>query len=109
MEAESQARPGVIDRIKTYAAGVIGTTRARIDTFSADVEARILRVVSMLIWTAVAFVCLSLGLTFAMLTVIFGFNLPPLYALGIPALVFLAVGLLGLGMFMKAKRSRPGR
>jgi hypothetical protein len=40
------------------------------------------------------------------LIIIFGLHLPPLYAFGIPAAVFLLVGLIGVGMFKKAKRSK---
>jgi len=43
---------------------------------------------------------------FGMLTVIFGFHLPPIYAFGIPCLVFLVVGLVSAAMFLKTKRSR---
>ena len=99
-------RPGIIDAIKNAIASALGSTRTRIDTFSAEVEHRVFRLVSMIIWTLVALVCLSLGLLFAMLTVIFGFDLPPRYALGIPALVFLMVGLVAVVMVRHAKRRR---
>ena len=39
----------------------------------------------LLILRLVALVCLSIGFFLAMLTVVFGFDLPPRYALGIPA------------------------
>ena len=98
---------GIIDRVKSYVANMIGTTRTRVDAFSADVEHRVLRLVSMIIWTLVAFFCLSLGLLFAVLTIMFGFDLPPKYVFGIPAIIFLATGLLGLVMFKRKKASRP--
>jgi hypothetical protein len=82
---------GIIATIKNYLADALGATRTRVDHFTADVEHRMFRLLAMLMWSAVAFVCLSLGLTLAMLTVEFGFDLPPKYALGIPALLFLAV------------------
>lgn len=100
-------RGGLFDRVKTFVADTIGATRTRVDNFSAEVEHRMFRMLAMVIWTAVAFACLSLGLTFAMLTVIFGFNLPPKYAFGVPAIVFLAVGLFAVLMFQRKKRSRP--
>jgi hypothetical protein len=45
----------------------------------------------------------------ACLTVIFGFHLPPKYAFGVPALSFLLLSLISLGMFQKTKRSRRKR
>jgi len=98
---------GIVDRIKGYVAKAIGTTRTRVDAFSADVEHRVLRLVGMIIWTLVAFICLSLGLLFAVLTIMFGFDLPPKYVFGIPAIIFLATGLLGLVMFKRKKSSKP--
>jgi len=98
---------GIFDRIKGYVAKVIGTTRTRVDAFSADVEHRVLRLATMLIWALVAFTCLSFGLLFAVLTIMFGFDLPPKYVFGIPAILFLAVGLLGIVMFKHKKRSKP--
>jgi hypothetical protein len=41
-----------------------------------------------------------------MLTIIFGFDLPPRYAFGIPALVLLAVGAFGVIMFRFKKASK---
>ena len=98
---------GIIDRIKGYVAKTIGTTRTRVDAFSADVEHRALRLVAMIMWTLVAFACLSLGLLFAVLTIMFGFDLPPKYVFGIPAILFLAVGFVGVLMFKQKKRSKP--
>ena len=107
---DSQISPpggGIVDRIKGYVAKAIGTTRTRVDAFSADVEHRVLRLVGMIIWTLVAFICLSLGLLFAVLTIMFGFDLPPKYVFGIPAIIFFATGLLGLVMFKRKKGSKP--
>ena len=98
---------GIFDRIKGYVAAAIGTTRTRVDAFSADVEHRVLRLAAMLLWTLVGFVCLSLGLLFAVLTIMFGFDLPPKYVFGIPAILFLAVGLVAVVMFKRKKASRP--
>ncbi len=67
------------------------------------------RLLGMLIWGAIAFTCLSLGLVFAVLTIIFGFHLPPKYAFGIPALVFLGVGVVGAIMFRVKKASKLDR
>ena len=63
----------------------------------------------MLIWGAIAFTCLSIGLVFLVLTIIFGFDLPPKYVLGIPALLFLAVGVVGAIMFRIKKASKFDR
>ncbi len=102
-------RPGFFDTIKSYFAGVIGTTRARVDDFSAEVEHRIFRIVAMVLWSLVAFASLSLGLGFAVLTVIFGFDLPPRYAFGIPAGIFLLMGLVAVVMLRRARSAkRPG-
>lgn len=106
IDATGSPRSGIFSSLKTKLAGAIGASRARVDLFQADVEHRMMRLLAMLIWGAVGFVCLSLGLTFAMLTVIFGFDLPPKYALGIPALVFLGVGVVGAIMFRVKKASK---
>jgi uncharacterized membrane protein YqjE len=95
-----------VSSIKGYVAGLVGTTRARVDLFQADVEYRMFRLVAMIMWSIVAFLCLSIGFTFAMLTIIFGFDLPPRYAFGIPALVLLAVGAFGVIMFRFKKASK---
>lgn len=106
-EEHKPGRAGVFSTIKTYVAELVGTTRARVDHFTADVEHRMFRLLAMLMWSAIAFACLSLGLFFAMATVIFGFHLPPKYALGIPALVFLGVGAFAVLMFRFKKASKP--
>ena len=106
---EPRSRPGIFERLKSQAAEVIGTSRNRIDTFSADVESRIFHFLTMLILRLVAFVCVSMGLFFAMLTVIFGFDLPPRYALGIPAAVFLLIGVTAVIVVRVKKRPRPAR
>jgi len=103
------ARPGLLDRLKAQAANVIGTSRTRIDNFSSEIENRIFHFLAMLLLRLVLFVCLSLGLLFAMLMVIFGFHLSPRYAFGIPAAVFLLVGLVAFVMLKVKKHSAPGR
>ena len=100
-------RTGFVASIKNYVADAVGATRTRVDHFTADVEHRLFRLLAMLMWGAVAFVCLSLGLFLAMLTIVFGFDLPPKYALGIPALVFLGVGAIAAIMFRFKKASKP--
>jgi uncharacterized membrane protein YqjE len=100
-------RLGFVATIKNYLADALGATRTRVDHFTADVEHRLFRLLAMLMWSAIAFVCLSLGLFFAMATIIFGFHLPPKYAFGIPALVFLVVGAIAVLMFRFKKASKP--
>ncbi len=104
-----RARVGIISSIKSRLADAIGESRARVDLFHADVEHRLFRLLAMLLWSLIAFTCLSLGLSLAMLTIIFGFGLPLKYALGIPALVFLAVGVIGAIMFRIKKASKFDR
>jgi uncharacterized membrane protein YqjE len=107
---DAPRRKGVIETIKGFIADVVGATRTRVDDFSAEVQHRAVRLLWMLIWTLVAATSLWLAVCFAMLTVIFGFGLPPKYAFGIPALVFLVVGLTAVWMFRRAKFSkRPAR
>lgn len=101
-----EGRGNIFGSLKNKLADVLGASRTRIDLFQADVEHRLFRMLAMLIWGAVAFACLSLGLLFAVLTIIFGFHLPPKYAFGIPALVFLAVGLVGVIMYRVKKSSK---
>jgi hypothetical protein len=106
-EPRFPGRTGIVATIKNYLADALGATRTRVDHFTADVEHRLFRLLAMLMWSAVALVCLSLGLFLAMLTVVFGFDLPPKYALGIPALVFLGVGAFAVVMFRFKKASKP--
>lgn len=103
---ENTRRKGLIESAKGYAASALGATRARVDDFSAEVEYRTFRILWMTVWAVAGFVSLSLAVSFAMLTVIFGFGLPPRYAFGIPAVVFLVVGMIASLMFLKAKHSR---
>lgn len=97
----------VLDAAKNWAASAIGTSRTRLDVFTSDVEDRIFRFIARIVWTAIAFVSLSFGILLAMLTVVFGFDLPPRYALGIPALAFLVLGL--VAVVMKERKKRPAR
>lgn len=99
-------RRGIIETAKGFVVNVLGATRNRVEDFSADVQYRTLRMLRLVVWMLVGAISLWLALCFAMLTVIFGFNLPPKYAFGIPALVFLGVGLISLLMFNRAKRSK---
>jgi len=101
-----EGRGNIFGSLKNKLAEVLGASRTRIDLFQADVEHRLFRMLAMLIWGAIAFACLSLGLLFAVLTIIFGFHLPPKYAFGIPAVLFLAVGLIGAIMFRVKKASK---
>jgi hypothetical protein len=102
----SPQRRGVIGQIKDYLVNVLGATRDRMETFTAEVEHRVFRLIWMIVWALAGVVCLGLALVFAMLTVIFGLDLPPLYAFGIPMLVFLLVGAVALVMFKKTKSSK---
>lgn len=102
-------RIGIFSALKDRLADALGATRSRVDLFQADVEHRLFRMLAMLIWGAIAFTCLSLGLVFAVLTIIFGFHLPPKYVFGIPALLFIAVGLVGAIMFRVKKASKFDR
>jgi uncharacterized membrane protein YqjE len=106
-ESSDQSRGGILASLKNSLAEALGATRTRVDHFQADVEHRLFRMLAMLLWPLVAFVCLSLGLTFAVLTIIFGFGLPPKYAFGIPALLLLAIGAFAVVMFRLKKRSKP--
>lgn len=107
--SDGQARPGIFERLKSQAANILGTSRTRIDTFSADIEQRIFHFFMMLILRLVALVCLSIGFFLAMLTVVFGFDLPPRYALGIPAAVFLLVGTVAVVMVRVRKVAKTAR
>jgi hypothetical protein len=109
MSIPREERGGVISTVKNKIAEALGSTRSRVDLFQADVEHRLFRLAAMIVWSIVAFVCLSLGVMFAMLTVIFGFDLPPKYALGIPAAVFLSVGAIAVLMFRVKKASKFNR
>ena len=106
---EATSRLGLVAQLKAKLADAIGTTRSRVDLFQADVEHRLFRLLAMLIWGAIAFTCLSIGLVFLVLTIIFGFNLPPKYVFGIPALLFLLVGVVGAIMFRVKKASKFDR
>jgi uncharacterized membrane protein YqjE len=107
--SDGKARPGIFERLKSQAANILGTSRTRIDTFSADIEQRIFHFFMMLILRLVALVCLSLGFFLAMLTVVFGFDLPPRYALGIPAAVFLLVGVVAVIVVRHKRATHSGR
>jgi hypothetical protein len=103
---EAPRRKSVIESVKGYIVSALGATRSKVDDFSAEVEYRTFRILWLAIWALVGFVSLSLAVSFAMLTVIFGFGLPPKYAFGIPAGVFFLVGAVAVVMFQKTKHSR---
>jgi len=105
-EEEAPRRKGLIESIKSYAANVLGATRSRVDDFSAEVEYRSLRLLWMVVWSLVGLTSLCLAAGFAVLTVIFGFHLPPKYAFGIPALIFFVLALISLVMFQKTRLTK---
>jgi len=99
-------RRGILDTIKGLAANMLGATRDRVEDLSAEVQHRALKILWLVIWSLAGAVSLWLAVCFAMLTVIFGFDLPPKYAFGIPTLVFFAVALVSFVMFKRAKASK---
>jgi len=109
LEGEAPRRKGIFDAVKGYAAAALGATRTKVDDFSAEVEYRTFRIIWLAVWGLVGIASLWFFLMLACLTVIFGFHLPPKYAFGVPALSFLLLSLISLGMFQKTKRSRRKR
>ncbi len=109
IEEGAPRRKGVLETAKGYVANVLGATRAKVDDFSAEVEYRTFRILWLTVWAIVGITSLWLAVLMAVLTVIFGFHLPPKYAFGIPSLIFFAVSLVALIMFQKTKRSRRRR
>jgi len=105
----SNRASGILGAIKDRVADALGATRSRVDLFQADVEHRLFRMIAMIIWTMVAVFCLSTGIILAMAAIIFGFDLPPKYAFGIPALVLLTMGLVALLMLRIKKGSKSER
>lgn len=103
---EIPRRKSIGEAAKGWIANVLGATRSRVEDFSAEVEYRTFRIVWLIVWALVGITSLWLAVTFAMLTVIFGFHLPPRYAFGIPSLTFLLLGLVAVVMFLKTKHSR---
>lgn len=109
LEGEAPRRRGILDSIKGLAANVLGATRSRVEEISAEVEYRTFRILWLAVWAVVGITSLWLGLLMAVLTIIFGFHLPPKYAFGIPCLAFFAMSLVAFLMFQKTKRSRRKR
>ena len=103
---EAPRRRGVLETVKGFVANLLGATRERVEDLSAEVQHRALKILWLIIWSLVGVVSLWFAVCFAMLTVIFGFDLPPKYAFGIPALVFLALALVSFVMFKRAKGSK---
>jgi hypothetical protein len=102
---ETSRRPGILEKAKGYIVNVLGATRSKVDDFSAEVEFRTFRILWLTVWALVGITSLWFAVLFAVLTVIFGFHLPPKYAFGIPSLSFLLLGLVAVVMFMKTKHS----
>lgn len=99
-------RKGILETAKSYVTTVLGATRARVDDFSAEVEYRAFRMLWLAVWGLIGITSLWFALLMGVLTIIFGFHLPPKYAFGIPSLTFFVVSLVALVMFQKTKRSR---
>jgi len=99
-------RRGILGAVKGFVVNVLGATRDRVEDFSAEVQHRALRILWLIIWSVVGAVSLWLGLCLATLAIIFGFDLPPKYAFGIPALIFFAVGLLSFVMFQRTRQTK---
>jgi len=99
-------RKGVLETAKGYVANMLGATRAKVDDISAEVEFRTFRILWLTVWAIVGITSLWFGLLLGVLTIIFGFHLPPKYAFGIPSLTFFLVSLVAIIMFQKTKRSK---
>jgi hypothetical protein len=98
-------RRGVLGAVKGFVINALGATRERVEDFSAEVQHRSLKILWLIIWSVVGAVSMWLALCLAVLTIIFGFDLDPRYAFGIPTLIFLVVGLLSFVMFKRTKQS----
>ncbi|HEX6792165.1 MAG TPA: phage holin family protein [Candidatus Krumholzibacteria bacterium] len=105
-EEMPRRRGGIIENIKGFVANALGATRDRVEDISAEVQHRTLKILFLVIWSVAGAVSLWLALCFGVLTIIFGFGLPPKWAFGIPALVFAAAALLSFVMFKRAKSSK---
>lgn len=106
LEGEAPRRRGILETAKGYVTNVLGATRAKVDDFSAEVEYRAFRMLWLTVWAIVGITSLWFALLLGVLTIIFGFHLPPKYAFGIPSLTFFIVSLVALLMFQKTKRSK---
>jgi hypothetical protein len=82
IEEGAPRRKGILETAKGFVTNVPGATRSKVEDFSAEVEYRTFRVLWLVVWTLVGITSLWLAVMFAMLTVIFGFHLPPKYAFG---------------------------
>jgi hypothetical protein len=109
LDDEAPRRKGILDSIKGYATSALGATRSKVDDISAEVEYRTLRLVWMLVWGLVGITSLWFALMLGVLTVIFGFHIPPKYAFGVPCLTFFLLSLVSLLMFQRTKHSRRKR
>ena len=99
-------RKSILESAKGYLATMLGATRAKVDDFSAEVEFRTFRMLWLTVWAIVGITSLWFGLLLGVLTIIFGFHLPPKYAFGIPSLTFFVVSLVAFIMFQKTKASK---
>ena len=94
--------------MKGLAATLLAIAQTRLELFSTELEEEWLRLISILKWVLVALFCAALGVIFAALFVVFAlWPTHPLLALGIPAALFILVGVLAWRVVEGKIKSKP--
>lgn len=93
--------------VRGLAATLVEVAQVRLELFSVEAQEEVLRIAGMLVYGAVALVCVSLGLCFlAMLITVALWDTHRLLALGVFAGLFLAVG--AVAVWQTRERVRRG-
>ena len=99
---------GLLGSVKGLAATLLAIAQTRLELFSTELEEEWLRLISILKWVLVALFCAALGVIFAALFVVFAlWPTHPLLALGIPAALFILVGVLAWRVVEGKIKSKP--
>lgn len=101
-------RGGLFDSLKVLTATLIAIAHTRLELFSTELEEERVRLSSMLGWTLVALFCAGLGVVLATLFVVFAlWDTHWLWALGIPAILFLLGAALAWLVVRGKARAKP--
>lgn len=106
--AERQSeRPGLFESIKKLGATAIALTYTRLEILATELEEEKLRVVQLLLITAVTFLCFTLGAALLILfLVILFWETHKIIVLGILAALFLILGVILLYV-LRRKATKP--
>jgi uncharacterized membrane protein YqjE len=104
----SDRRGGLFDSVKVLVGTLLAMAQTRLELLSTEIEEQRAWLGALLVWTLVALFCAGVGVVLATLFVIMSlWDTHRLFALGIPAILFLLGAGLALRIVLGKARAKP--